>query len=866
LATRVERIIFKTEWDTSGATKGAGIFKKATDGVLGGLGKMTQGLGGFAAMAGPAFAIAAAKKFLDVLKEIGVQMFELTKESVKLAAAYEQTLTGFTVFLNGSSEAAQKLTDDLEVLSLKTPLTPEALNEVTTTLLNFGVAADDKLIPTLTSLGDVAQGNEFKFKRLALAFGQVSSLGRLQGQDLLQMVNVGWNPLQQIAEKTGETMEELRVRMAAGDISIDEVKDALVLATSEGGRFFGAMSKQSETLTGRLSTLEGATNKLKREFGQAFLPAVKVVTDQLINFAESGGSITEALKIIGPPIGKLTFSMIELTKAMASIMDGFTSGGKAMGLLEEDATNMDAVVSLLVWSMEAMAKMTNRVANNLLEYAEAFEQSLDFLRGIGEAMDELIFGIEKTDVAVGRLSTQVNILDEATKSARDTIKEASKDVISFGFSIASLGENIKALKKEQSELDLSTASGRARYFELGAEIDRAKAIIDRYTKRVKKTVGTINLHNEAVKKLKDEQGKLNLETEAGRERFSEINDEISINELNIRRLTGEVKELGVESVKTMDNLKSAFGVTEDFDPFSELPKRSVESIKETKAATEEEIRDWAKNIRGIAKKDMTDLIADDIEAMVAKIEQALQGAKAIAETAFKAIGDLQQVNTENDLKNLDKQKEARLEVAKTDAERAKIEKQFADQREKLEKEAFQRQKEFAKAQAIINGALAVTKILAEAPKLDGGILTAILIAAAIAQTAAQVATIEAQEFAEGGYVTGGVKGKDSVNAILMPEEYVLTTGATKKLGKKNLDRMLAGDPSGLFGALLEMSGMDISGMIDNTKSMDDSRILSALTRHGEYLQKIAKKDYSPNINISNAGTPVFNRNRRRTWN
>jgi len=73
LAQRVERIVFKVDWDTSGAAKGAGNFKKATDGVLGGIQKMTQGLGGFAAMAGPAFAIVAAKKFLDVLKEIGAR-------------------------------------------------------------------------------------------------------------------------------------------------------------------------------------------------------------------------------------------------------------------------------------------------------------------------------------------------------------------------------------------------------------------------------------------------------------------------------------------------------------------------------------------------------------------------------------------------------------------------------------------------------------------------------------------------------------------------------------------------------------------------------------------------------------------------
>jgi hypothetical protein len=47
--------------------------------------------------------------------------------------------------------------------------------------------------------------------------------------------------------------------------------------------------------------------------------------------------------------------------------------------------------------------------------------------------------------------------------------------------------------------------------------------------------------------------------------------------------------------------------------------------------------------------------------------------------------------------------------------------------------------------------LAVTKILAETPKADFGIMTAILIAGAIATTVAEVATIAGQKFKIGGH-------------------------------------------------------------------------------------------------------------------
>ena len=83
-------------------------------------------------------------------------------------------------------------------------------------------------------LGAVALGNKEKLSSLALVFGQVSSAGRLTGQDLLQFINVGFNPLNYIAKRTGESMEELRDRMSRGAIGVEEVEQAFIDATSNG--------------------------------------------------------------------------------------------------------------------------------------------------------------------------------------------------------------------------------------------------------------------------------------------------------------------------------------------------------------------------------------------------------------------------------------------------------------------------------------------------------------------------------------------------------------------------------------------------------------------------------------------------------
>ena len=67
-------------------------------------------------------------------------------------------------------------------------------------------------------LGDVSQGNKERFDSLTLAFAQVGSAGKLSGQDLLQFVNAGFNPLNEISKMTGESMAELKERMSAGGV------------------------------------------------------------------------------------------------------------------------------------------------------------------------------------------------------------------------------------------------------------------------------------------------------------------------------------------------------------------------------------------------------------------------------------------------------------------------------------------------------------------------------------------------------------------------------------------------------------------------------------------------------------------------
>lgn len=247
--------------------------------------------------------------------------------ALKAAGQWEQLQTQFRVMI-GDTEKADKVLEDLKKTAATTPFELEDLAKGGQTLLAFGINAE-KLIPTLRMLGDVAGGNKEKFSSLSLAFGQMSSTGRLMGQDLLQMINAGFNPLKVISDKTGISMAELKKKMEAGAISADMVTEAFQIATSKGGQFYGMMEKQSQTLEGKLSTLRDSFAEVSRQIGQALLPAVKLLVDAfttLVNWFAALPAPIKSFVAIGGALLFILTSLLTVFGGFLTILPAMVAG------------------------------------------------------------------------------------------------------------------------------------------------------------------------------------------------------------------------------------------------------------------------------------------------------------------------------------------------------------------------------------------------------------------------------------------------------------------------------------------------------------------------------------------------------------
>ena len=194
---------------------------------------------------------------LSQLKQFATEIISVRGEIESLQISFE-TLAG--------KRKGNQLFSEIKEFAAHTPMMMGDLAKGAQTMLAFNIEAE-KVMPILKAIGDISMGDSQKFNSLALAFSQMSATGKLMGQDLLQMINAGFNPLSVISEKTGKSIGELKEEMEQGKITTEMVTQAFIAATSEGGKFYGMLEKQSKGINGAISNFQGAVDDAFNEIG-----------------------------------------------------------------------------------------------------------------------------------------------------------------------------------------------------------------------------------------------------------------------------------------------------------------------------------------------------------------------------------------------------------------------------------------------------------------------------------------------------------------------------------------------------------------------------------------------------------------------
>lgn len=264
---------------------------------------------------------------------------------IKTLAAQQNAAIGFETLV-GSTDKAQKLLKDLFDFAKVTPFELPQVQQAAQLLLGAGQKVSD-LKFELTALGNAASvtiNPMDTFNRATLAISQAMNRGKIQGQDLLQLIEAGIPIWKLMAEATGKPIPELQKLSEQGKLlSADILPKVFAQMNKDYG---SAMTRQSATLTGMWSTFMDTLN-----FGLA--DVVRPFQDDL------SGALSIAIRKVSGVTAALADKTSDLHKRWVTFKQGLP---EVWGRIKDGAR----IVGTLVDKMGGLAGILRQVAGGIL--------------------------------------------------------------------------------------------------------------------------------------------------------------------------------------------------------------------------------------------------------------------------------------------------------------------------------------------------------------------------------------------------------------------------------------------------------------------------------------------------------------------
>jgi tape measure domain-containing protein len=241
-----------------------------------------------------------------------------TGKAISVYADYEQAEIAFETML-GSAQEGQAFLADMWNFAKRTPFSYEGVQDAAKQMLAYGFAADEAL-EILESVGDAAAGlggGTETVNRITRALGQMQGKGKVSAEEMRQLTEAGIPAWEILAEAIGTTIPAAMKLAEQGAIPVQRAMDGLVKGI--GDRFDGLMDRQSQSLSGLMSTtkdLAFGQRGLFGRFGEYAADALKLHEriaglnsglEGILRVVESGGLGDMGLDLtVGPAAVALT--------------------------------------------------------------------------------------------------------------------------------------------------------------------------------------------------------------------------------------------------------------------------------------------------------------------------------------------------------------------------------------------------------------------------------------------------------------------------------------------------------------------------------------------------------------------------------
>ena len=415
---------------------------------------------------------------VSALKALGSEMIRVRGEFQSIQTAIE-TMVG--------KDVAGQLIPQIKELAKISPLTMSDIVGAEKMMLGFNIQAEDT-IKYMKAISDISMGESGKFNSLTLAFSQMSAAGKLMGQDLNQMINAGFNPLQQISEKTGKSIATLKEEMSKGAISAEMVQQAFIDATSAGGKFYNMSENASKTINGQLSMMQDAMDAAFNELGQ-----------------KSEGVIMKGIQ--------MTTSLIENYETVGKVLVGLvtTYGAyRTAVMLATMATSKHTIAEVALTNARVLARKA-QLALNAAMLTNPYVLLATAVIGLGAAMWALHDSATEAEKAQRRFNErqeEAKKQEEEHKQKIDSLVQSSRDI---ALSDLQRGQSLAELRKEYPKIfaqyDIETIK-LADILKLKRQIaeEDAKRAGEKQAKELSNIESEIKYYENLLKSLSGQQG------------------------------------------------------------------------------------------------------------------------------------------------------------------------------------------------------------------------------------------------------------------------------------------------------------------------------------------------------------------------
>lgn len=596
------------------------------------------------------------------LKSLASQIVRVRGEFQSMQTAIE-TMVG--------KDVASGLMAQLKEMAKISPLTLTDMVDAEKMMLGFNIQAEDT-VRYLQALSDISMGDSVKFKSLTLAFSQMSAAGKLMGQDLNQMINAGFNPLQIIAEKTGKSISTLKDEMSKGAVSAEMVQQAFIDATSAGGKFYQMSENASKTINGQLSMMQDALDNAFNEMGQAsegvIMEGIQLTTTLIQNYETVGKVLVGLVATYGAYRTAVMLATIATSKhtiAEVALTNARVIARKAQLLLNAAMlTNPYVAVATVVTALAASIWVLSTRTSEAEKATERFNAIMDEHNKKEEehkqAVDALISAIQDQNKAEGErlaafeklkaeyptifqnYTTETEFLKEIVKYKRLIAEEDARR------STSSLEEQLRIEQNRLNHYRQVRASGTSTSLVdmdgNGWASDNVEDAIKAQTQivnRLKAQISTplVNSYLESIKTLKDED-------------IKSVLDEIT---LSMKSLG----DSGKDAIAIVASLGGEFSKEQLGMIKSALETEQKSRIERTTYAEdyEQARKDWED-----AKKELQKIEADKDNFTSKQYENAKKRVET-TEKAYKKLGGLTGTALSKQQKEADKEKKSRQKLS-----------------------------------------------------------------------------------------------------------------------------------------------------------------------------------------------------------